>query len=100
LIYAYIVCQLDIGYAIILLSHFTSAPAQEHYLTLKGICKYLRHTKHWGLVYWRQSPVNMLPHIPLEQPSLDTTLPKFPHVALTELADFVDAAHTTDLEKQ
>jgi len=27
-------------------------------------------------------------------------LPIFPHVALTELPDFVDAAHTTDLEKQ
>jgi len=26
LIYAYIVCQLDIGYAVVLLSHFASAP--------------------------------------------------------------------------
>ena len=52
LIYAYIVCRLDIGYAVVLLSRFASAPAREHYLTLKGICKYLRRTKHWGLIYW------------------------------------------------
>jgi len=42
----------------------------------------------------------MLPHILLEQPLLNTMLPEFPHIALTELAGFVDAAHATDLEKQ
>jgi len=41
LIYAYIVCQLDIGYAVVLLSCFATTPAREHYLMLKGICKYL-----------------------------------------------------------
>jgi len=42
----------------------------------------------------------MLPHVPLEQPSLDTMLPDFLSVALTKLAGFVDAAHAMDLEKQ
>jgi len=42
----------------------------------------------------------MLPHVPLEQPLLDTMLPEFPHVALAELVGFVNAAHATDLEKQ
>ena len=100
LIYAYIICRLDIGYAVVLLSRFASAPAREHYLTLKGICKYLRRTKHWGLIYWRQSPVDTLPHVSLEQPSLDAVLPVFPAVALNELVGFVDAAHATDLEKR
>jgi len=99
LIYAYIVCQLDIGHAVVLLSCFASAPAKEHYLMLKGICKYLQHTNHWGLVYWCQSPVSILLHISLEQPSLDTMLPDFPHIALTDLVGFVDATHATDVEK-
>jgi len=30
---------------------------------------------------------------------VDTTLPDFPSVALTELVGFVDAAHAMDLEK-
>jgi len=63
LIYAYIVYFLDIGYAVVLLSHFTTTPAKEHYMSLKGICKYLWHTKHWGLVYWQSSLIVNLPDI-------------------------------------
>jgi len=52
------------------------------------------------LIYWQSSTVDALPTIPLEQPSLDSTLLAFPTVALTDLVGFVDAAHATDLEKQ
>jgi len=100
LIYTYIVCQLDIGYAVVLLSCFATAPAKEHYLTLKGICKYIQSTKNWGLVYWWLSSIDALPDVPLEQLLLDPTLPTFPTIALTDLVSFVDAAHATDLEKQ
>jgi hypothetical protein len=51
LIYAYVVCRLDIGYAITFLSHFATAPAEEHYKALKDIAKYLRHTIDWGISY-------------------------------------------------
>lgn len=37
LVYAYVVCCLNIGFAITLLSQFTSAPAREHYLVLKNV---------------------------------------------------------------
>jgi hypothetical protein len=53
LVYAYNVCRLDIGFAITLLSRFTSAPVREHYLMLKNVVRYLRCTKEWwGIVYW------------------------------------------------
>jgi len=96
LIYAYIMCHVDIGYAVVFLSRFSTAPAKEHYLALKGVCKYLHCTKSWGLVYWRMTPVTSLPTVPLEQLSLDTNFPKIP---ASELVGFVDAAHATDTEK-
>jgi len=96
LIYAYIVCHVDIGYAVVFLSRFSTAPAKEHYLALKGVCKYLHRTKSWGLVYWRMTPVTSLPAVSLEQLSPDTNFPKIP---ASELVGFVDAAHATDTEK-
>jgi len=97
LIYAYIVCRIDIGYAVVFLSRFSTAPAKEHYLALKGVCKYLRRTKNWGLVYWRMSPVISLPVVSLEQLLPD---PEFPKISPSELVGFVDAAHATDVEKR
>ena len=35
LTYAYVLCRPDIGYAVTLLSHYSTAPHQEHYVTLK-----------------------------------------------------------------
>ncbi len=97
LIYAYIVCCIDINYAVVFLSQFSTAPSKEHYLALKGVCKYLRHTKDWGLIYWQLSPVVSLPTVPLEQlPFLDS---EFPKISPSELVGFVDAAHATDVEK-
>jgi len=93
LIYAYIVCHIDIGYAVVFLSRFSTAPAKEHYLALKGVCKYLCHTKSWGLVYWHMLS---LPIVPLEQLLSDL---EFPKISPSELIGFVNVAHATDIEK-
>ena len=100
LIYAYVVCRLDIGYAIALLAQFAQAPAEIHYVALKNVCRYLRRTQAWGLVYWRSKPVHDLPHVPLPLPPVvDTALPDFPLVPdLLRLTGYVDAAHATDLK--
>jgi len=86
LIYAYIVCRIDIGYAVVFLSWFSTAPAKEHYLAFEGVCKYLQCSKAWGLIYWRLSPVTSLPIIPLEQLPLD---PEFPKIPSSELVGFI-----------
>jgi len=78
------------------LSRFSTALAKEHYLALKGVCKYLHHTKSWGLVYWHMAPVTSLPTVPLEQLSCNTNFQK---ISPSELVGFVDAAHATDIEK-
>lgn len=99
LIYAYIVARMDIGYAVTFLSRFAQNPHQEHYTALKNVCRYLRRTKDWGLVYWRPEPVKALPHVPLSQPGpLDASLPEFPKSQLGELVGYVDAAHATDIK--
>jgi hypothetical protein len=41
LLYAYITCCPDIGYAMTTLSKFSTVPAQVHYQMLKHVAKYL-----------------------------------------------------------
>ena len=41
LIYVYITCRPDIGYAITTLSKFSSGPSEFHYKLLLGVAKYL-----------------------------------------------------------
>ena len=96
-IYAYTVCWLDIGYAVTLLSKYATKPAELHYKSLKHLCKYLRATKHWGIMYWRDKPREDLPHVPFEILTLDESLPPFPTDLHSCLAAFLDASHATDL---
>ena len=65
---------------------------------MKQVCKYLRRTKAWGLVYWRERPTLSLPSIPLEQMPCDDSLPQFPCHSHLDLVGFVDAAHAVDLK--
>ena len=69
LLYAYVTCRPDIGYAVTTLSKFSSAPAKIHYSLLKNIAKYLRRTIDWGIVYHKTVPNDNLPaspHIPFD----------------------------------
>jgi Reverse transcriptase (RNA-dependent DNA polymerase) len=99
LIYAYVTCRLDIGYAITKLAQYSGAPADIHYTALKRLCGYLRRTKHWGILYWRPQPVLSLP-IGSDAPYVDTNadLPSFPCPAdRFQLTGYVDAAHANDV---
>ena len=44
LMYVYITCRCDIGYAVTTLSKFSSAPTEYHYTLLKGVAIYLQNT--------------------------------------------------------
>jgi hypothetical protein len=74
LMYAYVVCRLDIGYAVTLLSKYASAPHSEHYTAAKNVCQYLRRTKDWGLNYWQDKHFDSLPYVELTSPSGDKDL--------------------------
>ena len=97
LLFAYVICRLDIGYAVTTLAKFSVAPHRLHFQSLKAIAKYLRHTIDWGIVYWRTSPNMALPLIPFDQLEFDPTLPAIPWAISPHQGHwFTDAAHGND----
>ncbi len=95
LIYAYVICRPDIGCAICFLSRFSGAPHAEHYNALKSICRYLRATMDWGLVFQRPKPLEDLPVAPFTFRSVEEDLPDFPVIHRDYLVGLFDAAHAT-----
>jgi hypothetical protein len=99
IIFAYVTCLLDIGYAMTELSKFSANPAAAHYAALKRVFRYLRQTRERGLVYWRRTPRLSLPHVPFKllrpMDPADQGLPR-PDLAIT-LCVYVDAAHSNCL---
>jgi hypothetical protein len=103
IMYAYVSCRPDIGYAITLLSKYGSNPSAYHYHCVKHIAKYLRATKKWGIIYKRSSPRNDLEEIQLTDrfPPTPETLPKYPEdIAKPKLICFVDAAYGNNPTKR
>lgn len=98
LLYAYITCRPDIGYAVVVLSKFSTAPSDYHYRSLKGVARYLRRTKHWGIRFRRRTSDGSLPPGMPYNLLMDENLPDFPAVlSPLQLTGYVDAAHANDL---
>jgi Reverse transcriptase (RNA-dependent DNA polymerase) len=97
LMYAYVICRVDIGFAATMLARFSQNPCMEHYHALKHVVKYLRRTVDWGLMYWRTTPRLDLPDVAFVPVAPDPALPLFPLVDPTQLAGFVDASHAPEL---
>lgn len=98
LIYAYVICRIDIGYAVCFLARFSQAPHDGHFVALKHVAKYLRKTRDWGLIYWRPKPLMELPKMHFQVVPPDPSLPTFPVYSFDELIAFLDAAHATDIK--
>ena len=60
-----VTCHLDISYAVIKLSQYSSNPAEVHYKAARQLMKYLALTKSRGITYWRDACV---PHLPEHTP--------------------------------
>ena len=78
LMYTYVSCRPDIGYAVITLSKFSTCPAEIHFIMLKKVAKYLRSTKEWGIHFYRSELSTKLPVSKCEIPSTDASLPTCP----------------------
>jgi len=100
LLYAYVTCRPDIGYATITLSKFSTCPHDHHFAMLKKVAKYLRDTKDWGIIYHRSQPDTSLPPSNFIRSTMDTELPDFPTVDTQEPVAFLDAAHANDLRNR
>ena len=53
MMYAYVTCRPDISYVIKTMSKFSTKSSTKHYDYLRGIAKYLRLTKDWGIKFKR-----------------------------------------------
>lgn len=97
--YTYITCRPDIGYALTILSKFTSSPSPFHYSMLKRLAKYLRSTIDWGIRYKRPKLLSHLPEGKRYVLDINEDNP-FP-VDINEpiLKCFVDVLHGTDLRR-
>ena len=60
MMYAYITCRPDIGYAVTTLSKFSSTPSSFHSVMFKNIAKYLRSTINWGIWFRRPKSLSHL----------------------------------------
>ena len=100
LLCACITCRPDVGYSVTTLSKFSTCPHEVHYDLLKKVAKYLRQTKHWGIVYRKPSKDPTLPPSPTERLAAPTDLPTFPVTTPLAFQGFVDAAHGNDLRNR
>ena len=98
MMYAYVTCRPDIGYAITTMSKFSTKLSKYHYELLKGIAKYLRETKEWGIKYTQSAVRDDLKPATLESDVVpDEILPPFPvDINQPKLMAFVNAAHAND----
>ena len=104
MMYAYVTCRPDIGYAITLLSNFGLCSLEYHYTCLKNVAQYLRATKDWSIQFCRptKNPDSKLTKSePPEEEQQADKLPAYPEsIATGKLIGFLDAAYANDLAKQ
>lgn len=98
LIFACVVCRLDIAYSLSLLARYAEYPLELHYDGLRGVAKYLRETKDKPIIYWLQKPLmdlspgNFIPYDVTDD--MDFSYPEDPY----RLHADADSSHATDLE--
>ena len=102
MMYTYVTCRPDIGYAVTNMSRFSTKPSALHYKYLCGIAKYLCRTKDWGIKFKRTAE-----HPALEDSKFQTdvflppNLPEFTvDINQPKLIAFVDASYTNDPQKR
>ena len=57
LIFACVICRLDIGYSMSLLSRYSEYPAKCCYQGLKSVARYLCAMADCHIIYWRPKPL-------------------------------------------
>ena len=75
LLFAYMLCHLDIEYDMAELSKFSQNPARCHYVAVKRVFRYLRQTKDWVLIFWIKETRDDLPNVWAKKNILKQQLP-------------------------
>lgn len=101
LLYVYVTCCPDIGYAVITLSKFAACPSDYHFASLQKIAKYLCRTKSWGIHFHRSSENSLLPPYTGVSYHVEPNLLLFPELPSDcTLPGFIDATHANDLRNR
>ena len=79
LIFLMVTCRPDISFPLIKLSQYSTNPAEEHYLAVRQLFKYVKVTKHEGIYFWRRNtrddlPEGEIPNTTLSSYSIDTSV--------------------------
>jgi hypothetical protein len=94
LLYAYVTCRLDIGYAMAEISKISRGPTACRYTSTNRVYRYLRQPQEYGIVLWRPSPCEDLPHIPLKCCHVDASDLKMSYPKrIYQLMAYSDASH-------
>ena len=96
---------LTLPYTLTTHSKFSICPTTLHYGYLKGVLKYICHTKHWGIRFCHSCLPSEFPDLPegdfSSPPSpLPSTFPSFPDTDDSQLVCYVDAANGNDPRKR
>ena len=101
MIYTYVICRVDIGYAVTKLASYSDRPAACHYRAVKRVFRNLRQTNKWGLIYWRRTGRN--DQLPGDE-KLATAckdLPNYPYpVDPYNVVGLVYASHANNLKNR
>ena len=102
MMYSYVTYRPDIGYAITTMNKFSIKLSRYHYELLKGIAKYLRETKDWGIKFTQFVVRNDLAPATLKADVVpDESLPSLTvGINQPKLMAFVDAVYTNDQRKR
>ena len=102
--YAFISSHPDIGYAVTMVSKFSTYPGKYHFKLLKGVARYLKHTINWEIRFHRPRLLAepfpgvfsiIIKHDIPEEKSLLKTFDI--DIKTPQLKGFMDAAHTNDV---
>ena len=77
-LHSFVLCRLDISFAVATLAKFSINLALEHYQALKRLAIYLRRHITWGIICWRPSRISGLPIVDIALDLPDATLSPVP----------------------
>lgn len=92
LLFAAITCRPEILYAVIILSQFSTKPAEIHYNSVKQIFRYVCDTLDYGIHYWRPTGRENCLVLPFPEQTQDNQdVPPVTQKSLHEPYGYVDA---------
>lgn len=101
ILYALVTCRLDVSFALIKLSQYSTKPARIHFEAVAALYNYLHATENDGIYYWRTSsrqdlPEGIFPSCKHDQIEIDTNNNPLLQYNAKQLIGMVDSDFAAD----